>query len=306
MRCWSAPRRWTGSACRASNILAYTMPGFATSERTLDQARRLMAAVGCSASEIDIRPSCLQMLADIGHPYARRRAVYDVTFENVQAGERTSHLFRLANLHGAHRRRHRRPERAGARLVHLRRRRPHVALQRQRQRAEDADQAPGALGRGDRLARRRRRAGARGDPRHRDQPRAGAAAMPATTAGAEHARTPSARTSCRTSTSTTCCATATRRRKVAFLAYRLARREPGRGPTLRRPHNDYALAEIKAHLRTFLLALLQDQPVQALLRARTRPRSARAARCRRAATGARRAIPRRRSGSTSSRRMPDA
>jgi NAD+ synthase (glutamine-hydrolysing) len=82
------------------NILAYTMPGFATSTRTLEQARRLMAAVGCSAEEIDIRPSCKQMLRDIGHPYANGVPQYDVAFENVQAGERTSHLFRLANLHG--------------------------------------------------------------------------------------------------------------------------------------------------------------------------------------------------------------
>ena len=82
-----------------TNILAYTMPGFATSTRTLEQAKRLMAAVRCSAQEIDIRPSCQQMLADIGHPYARGEPVYDITFENVQAGERTSHLFRLANFH---------------------------------------------------------------------------------------------------------------------------------------------------------------------------------------------------------------
>jgi len=80
-----------------TNILAYTMPGFATSERTLRQARDLMAAVGCSAREIDIRPSCIQMLKDLGHPYAEGKEEYDVTFENVQAGERTSHLFRLAN-----------------------------------------------------------------------------------------------------------------------------------------------------------------------------------------------------------------
>ncbi len=84
-----------------ANILAYTMPGFATSGRTLDQARRLMKAVGATAAEIDIRPACLQMLKDIGHPYARGEKVYDVTFENVQAGERTSHLFRLANLRRA-------------------------------------------------------------------------------------------------------------------------------------------------------------------------------------------------------------
>jgi NAD+ synthase (glutamine-hydrolysing) len=83
------------------NILAYTMPGFATSARTLDQARRLMRAVGCEAREIDIRPAAIQMLRDIGHPYIEGRELYDVTFENVQAGERTSHLFRLANLNDA-------------------------------------------------------------------------------------------------------------------------------------------------------------------------------------------------------------
>jgi NAD+ synthase (glutamine-hydrolysing) len=82
-----------------SNILGYTMPGFATSQRTLVNAKALMAAVGCAANEVDIRPSCEQMLRDIGHPYARGEPVYDITFENVQAGERTSHLFRLANLH---------------------------------------------------------------------------------------------------------------------------------------------------------------------------------------------------------------
>ena len=83
------------------NILSYTMPGFATTERTLQQARRLMAAVGCKAHEIDIRPSCAQMLKDIGHPFAAGQRVFDTTFENVQAGERASHLFRLANQNGA-------------------------------------------------------------------------------------------------------------------------------------------------------------------------------------------------------------
>jgi NAD+ synthase (glutamine-hydrolysing) len=79
------------------HILAYTMPGFATSQRTLEQARRLIRTIGCTYREIDIRPSCLQMLKDIGHPFYDGKPVYDVTFENVQAGERTSHLFRLAN-----------------------------------------------------------------------------------------------------------------------------------------------------------------------------------------------------------------
>ena len=48
------------------NVLAYTMPGFATGARTLDQARRLMAAIGCDAHEIDIRPAATQMLKDLG------------------------------------------------------------------------------------------------------------------------------------------------------------------------------------------------------------------------------------------------
>ncbi len=82
------------------NILAYTMPGFATSTSTRSTAWQLMRAIGCSAEEIDIRPSCMQMLKDLKHPFAKGRKVYDITFENVQAGERTSHLFRLANLNG--------------------------------------------------------------------------------------------------------------------------------------------------------------------------------------------------------------
>jgi len=84
-----------------TNILAYTMPGFATSGRTLQQAHALMEVVGCTAREIDIRPSCLQMLKDLNHPFAEGKEQYDVTFENVQAGERTNHLFRLANHLGA-------------------------------------------------------------------------------------------------------------------------------------------------------------------------------------------------------------
>jgi NAD+ synthase (glutamine-hydrolysing) len=84
-----------------SDIIGVTMPGFATGTRTLDQALRLMSAVGCEARQIDIRPSCEQMLKDLGHPYAEGQAQYDITFENVQAGERTSHLFRLANFNDA-------------------------------------------------------------------------------------------------------------------------------------------------------------------------------------------------------------
>lgn len=82
-------------------VIGCIMPGFGTSERTLDQARRLVSSLGCEAREIDIRPSCLRMLEDIGHAYANGEPVHDITFENVQAGERTSHLFRMANQYGA-------------------------------------------------------------------------------------------------------------------------------------------------------------------------------------------------------------
>ncbi len=81
------------------NVLAYTLPGFGTTAATLANARRLMSALGVSAGEIDIRPSSTQMLRDLGHPAASGAREYDVTYENVQAGDRTAHLFRLANQH---------------------------------------------------------------------------------------------------------------------------------------------------------------------------------------------------------------
>jgi NAD+ synthase (glutamine-hydrolysing) len=83
------------------NVLAYTLPGFATSDQTKTNAWQLMDALGVTPQEIDIRPAARLMLADIGHPYARGEKIYDVTFENVQAGLRTDYLFRLANYNGA-------------------------------------------------------------------------------------------------------------------------------------------------------------------------------------------------------------
>ena len=83
------------------NILGYTMPGFATSDKTLENAWALMNALGIEGREIDIKPSCLQMLRDLNHPFVDGHPQYDITFENVQAGERTSHLFRLANFQNA-------------------------------------------------------------------------------------------------------------------------------------------------------------------------------------------------------------
>ena len=84
-----------------AGVLAFTMPGFATSDRTKANALTLMKALGVTGEELDIRPTAKQMLADIGHPFADGKPVYDVTFENVQAGLRTDYLFRLANRHAA-------------------------------------------------------------------------------------------------------------------------------------------------------------------------------------------------------------
>ncbi|WP_159999302.1 NAD(+) synthase [Roseomonas sp. 18066] len=83
-----------------TEILAFTMPGFGTSDGTKKNAHALMAALGVTAQELDIRPASRQMLADLGHPFANGEPVYDVTFENVQAGLRTDYLFRAANRHG--------------------------------------------------------------------------------------------------------------------------------------------------------------------------------------------------------------
>ncbi|WP_448656557.1 NAD(+) synthase [Microbacterium lacticum] len=83
-----------------SDIFAYTMPGFATSEHTRSNAVALAEAIGATISTIDIRPMATELLKGIGHPYANGEPVYDVTFENVQAGARTDFLFRLANQNG--------------------------------------------------------------------------------------------------------------------------------------------------------------------------------------------------------------
>ncbi len=82
------------------DILAYTMPGFATSEHTKSNAIALAEAIGASIETIDIRPMATELLKGIEHPFADGEPVYDVTFENVQAGARTDFLFRLANQHG--------------------------------------------------------------------------------------------------------------------------------------------------------------------------------------------------------------
>ena len=80
-----------------TDILGFTMPGFATGEGSKGNAWALMRALGITGEEIDIRPAAERMLDEMDHPFARGEKVYDVTFENVQAGLRTDYLFRLAN-----------------------------------------------------------------------------------------------------------------------------------------------------------------------------------------------------------------
>ena len=79
------------------DIEAVTMPGFATGSDSLGLAWALMRALGVNGQELDIRPAAERMLADIGHRHATDAPVYDVAFENVQAGLRTDYLFRIAN-----------------------------------------------------------------------------------------------------------------------------------------------------------------------------------------------------------------
>ncbi|WP_405934739.1 NAD(+) synthase [Streptomyces longwoodensis] len=95
-----AARAMDRSGRPRSDILAFTLPGFATSDHTKGNAHRLMRALGVTAAELDITPTARLMLKEMGHPFADGEPVYDVTFENVQAGLRTDYLFRLANQRG--------------------------------------------------------------------------------------------------------------------------------------------------------------------------------------------------------------
>jgi NAD+ synthase (glutamine-hydrolysing) len=80
------------------DILAVTMPGFGTTERSKSAARRLAEALSVGFREIDIRPACEQHMKDIAlDPQDRQSVVY----QNVQARERTQVLMDLANKEGA-------------------------------------------------------------------------------------------------------------------------------------------------------------------------------------------------------------
>ena len=83
-----------------TDILAFTMPGFATTDHTKNNALDMCRALGIPCEVLDIRPAATQMLKGMSHPAGDGAEVYDVTFENVQAGLRYDYLFRIANQRG--------------------------------------------------------------------------------------------------------------------------------------------------------------------------------------------------------------
>ncbi len=78
------------------NIHAITMPGFGTSDNTLNNSLELMRLMNVTTYQIDIKEACMKHFEDIGH----NPADYDVTYENVQARERTQILMDIANKIG--------------------------------------------------------------------------------------------------------------------------------------------------------------------------------------------------------------
>lgn len=78
------------------NIIAITMPGFGTTDITYTNAMELMESMKVDIREIDIKNACIQHFKDIGHD----PAIHDVTYENVQARERTQILMDIANKEG--------------------------------------------------------------------------------------------------------------------------------------------------------------------------------------------------------------
>ncbi len=75
------------------DIITITMPGFGTSDRTFSNAVKLCKIIGTDLRTIDIQEACLKHFKDIGHD----AKVHDVTYENVQARERTQILMDIAN-----------------------------------------------------------------------------------------------------------------------------------------------------------------------------------------------------------------
>ena len=75
-----------------SDVVAITLPCFGTTKRTHSNAWELMQTLGVHAMEIDIKEACTLHCRDIGHPTDQ----FDVTYENIQARERTQVLMDYA------------------------------------------------------------------------------------------------------------------------------------------------------------------------------------------------------------------
>jgi NAD+ synthase (glutamine-hydrolysing) len=78
------------------NVIAITMPGFGTSGRTYNNSKTLIQSYGADFREISIKDACIQHFKDINH----KDGVFDITYENTQARERTQILFDVANQEG--------------------------------------------------------------------------------------------------------------------------------------------------------------------------------------------------------------
>ena len=78
------------------NVIAITMPGFGTSGRTYKNSKTLIQSYGADFREISIKDACIQHFKDIDH----KDGVFDITYENTQARERTQILFDVANQEG--------------------------------------------------------------------------------------------------------------------------------------------------------------------------------------------------------------
>ena len=296
----SRPRPATGSACRARTSSASRCRGSRRApgrRRTRSTSWSRSASPGRSSTSARRPGRCS---TDLGHPFGRGEEVYDVTFENVQAGLRTDYLFRAANQRGGIVLGTGDLSELALGLVHVRRRRPDVALRGQHRRAEDVDAAPHPLGR---VVGPVRGPGQRHPARDPRPPRSAPSwCRPGRARGSSRPRTRSAPTRCRTSRSSTCCAGATgRARSPSSPSTRGP--TPARGawpagyPEGARP--TYDLATIRRWMEVFVQALLR-QPVQALGHPQRPEGRRRAARCRRAATGGCRPTPPRAPGSPSS------
>ena len=249
-----------------SDILAFTLPGFATGERTKGNAIALAEALGVTFEEIDIKATAELMLERDG-PSVRAAARRSTTSPSrtCRPGLRTDYLFRLANQRGGIVLGTGDLSELALGLVHLRCRRPDVALQRQRRRAEDVDPAPDPLGHLVGSVRRCGRRGAAVGAGHRDHPGAGAA--PARTRRSRAARPRSDRMCCRIFRCSRCCATGSGRRRS-----RSWPGTPGATPSAATGRRDiredkrpaYSLKEIRHWLQVFVQRYLLVRSVQAV------------------------------------------